>query len=216
VRTPNRLQIPGIHHRIWRCVLATMVAIPFSACRVSSQSSAPPGEVRGPSGEVGGPSGEVGVPPQFLPISAQWCLAPPSVPDGTPPVSGLAPSSRCIQLEVPRGERQFALGLQKRPPLAPLRGMWFSFSPPTPARFWMHQTPAPLDLLFVRQGRVILIEAEVPPCPSLPCNSYGTGSSVDGVVELAAGQAAALGIVVGSPVRIQPLIPAVPAARARD
>lgn len=47
-------------------------------------------------------------PPQYLPIEAQWCLAP----------------DRCIQLEVPRGERQFSLGLQLRPPLQPLQGMW--------------------------------------------------------------------------------------------
>jgi uncharacterized membrane protein (UPF0127 family) len=80
----------------------------------------------------------------------------------------------------------------------------------------MHHTPAPLDMVFVREERVIHIEAEVPPCPSLPCTTYGTGTAVDGVVELAAGQAAALGIKVGTPVRILPLTPAVPAAPARD
>ena len=32
----------------------------------------------------------VSQPPQYLPIEAQWCVAP----------------DRCIQLEVPRGERQ--------------------------------------------------------------------------------------------------------------
>jgi uncharacterized membrane protein (UPF0127 family) len=80
----------------------------------------------------------------------------------------------------------------------------------------MHHTPAPLDMVFVREGRVIHIEAEVPPCPSLPCTTYGTGTAVDGVVELAAGQAAALGIKVGTPARILPLKTAVPAAPARD
>lgn len=57
------------------------------------------------------------VPPQFLPITAQWCL------EGPPP-------ARCIQLEVPRGERQQAMGLQLRPPLPHLRGMWFPYAPP--------------------------------------------------------------------------------------
>lgn len=187
--SPNRRETVGALPRRWRSALAVLVAIPFTACGTASQGGGSPSQASGP--------------PQFLPITAQWCLAQTRKP-------------QCIQLEVPQGERQFALGLQKRPPLAPMRGMWFSFSPPTPARFWMHHTPAPLDMVFIREGKVIHIEAEVPPCPSLPCTTYGTGSPVDGVVELAAGQAAALAIVVGTPVGIRPLRPVVPAAPARD
>ena len=142
-------------------------------------------------------------PPQFLPVTAQWCL------EGPPP-------SRCIQLEVPRGDRQFAMGLQLRPPLPPLRGMWFPYAPPAPARFWMHRTPAALDMLFVRNGRVIGLETSVPPCMNLPCPGYGPDALVDGVLELGAGQAAALGIVVGTPVRITPLQGAPPSAPAPD
>jgi len=66
---------------------------------------------------VGCRPGQTQSPPQFLPITAQWCLEGPAPP-------------RCIQLEVPRGERQYAMGLQLRPPLAPLRGMWFPYTPP--------------------------------------------------------------------------------------
>jgi uncharacterized protein len=190
VRPAKPLENLGIHPRTWSLALVALVAIPFTACGAASENGRPPGQHNGP--------------PQFLPITAQWCLS-----------GGIQPP-RCIQLEVPQGDRQFALGLQKRPPLPPLRGMWFSFSPPAPARFWMHHTPAPLDMLFVQEGRVIHIETEVPPCPSLPCTTYGTGTAVDGVVELAAGQAAALGITVGTPVRILPLQTSVPAAPARD
>jgi hypothetical protein len=141
-----------------------------------------------------------GGPPQFLPVTARWCLAP----------------DRCIGLEVPREPRQYAWGLQMRPALPPLRGMWFPFSPPRRARFWMHRTLAPLDLLFVREGRVIAIEAKAPPCARLPCPSYGPDEPVDGVLELGAGRAAALGIGLGAPVRIEPLSRAVPAAPAPD
>ncbi len=142
-------------------------------------------------------------PPQFLPITAQWCL------EGPPP-------ARCIQLEVPRSERQYAMGLQLRPSLAPLRGMWFPYTPPSVARFWMHRTPAPLDMLFIRDGRVVALEKAVPPCMNLPCRSYGPDTPVDGVLELAAGQSAALGITVDTPVRITPLPGASPSAPARD
>jgi uncharacterized membrane protein (UPF0127 family) len=80
----------------------------------------------------------------------------------------------------------------------------------------MHRTLAPLDLLFVREGKVVAIEEAAPPCPRLPCPGYGPVRPVDGVVELGAGRAAALGIGVGTPVRIEPLTPSAPAAPAPD
>jgi uncharacterized membrane protein (UPF0127 family) len=168
-------------------LLSALLGLPLAARLVVA--AAPPPSAAGTAG-----------PPQFLPVTARWCL----------------PQHGCLELEEPRGPRQFALGLQLRPPLAPMRGMWFAFSPPAPARFWMHRTPAPLDMLFVRGGRVVAIEARVPPCPRLPCPSYGPGLPVEGVLEIGAGRAAALGIEVGTPVRIEPLSPAGRTAPAPD
>ncbi len=128
-------------------------------------------------------------PPQQLPIEAQWCVQP----------------GRCIQLEVADQPQEQAMGLQLRGPLPPLRGMWFPFPQATLLRFWMHRTPEPLDMVFVSQGRVIAVVAGAAPCPRLPCRSYGPDQPGDGVVELAVGQAAALGIQVGMVVRIEPL-----------
>ena len=79
-------------------------------------------------------------PPQYLPISAEWCLA------------AVARAPACIQLEVARTPQQQSWGLMGRPPLAPLRGMWFPYAQPQTLKFWMHRTPAPLDMLFLRQG----------------------------------------------------------------
>jgi uncharacterized membrane protein (UPF0127 family) len=62
-------------------------------------------------------------------------------------------------------------------------------------------------MVFLRDGRVIAIEAAAAPCPRQPCRSYGPAEPSDGVVELAAGQAAALGIQVGTPAVIRPLQP---------
>ncbi|MFM9086888.1 MAG: DUF192 domain-containing protein [Cyanobium sp.] len=136
-----------------------------------------------------GADGREKEPPQYLPIEAQWCLP------GNPP--------RCINLEVPKSPRQYTMGLQQRPALPPLRGMWFVFSPPEVAQFWMHRTLAPLDLLFIANNRILAIEANTPICPNLPCPSYGPDAPVDGVVELAAGEAERLGLKVGSPVEFR-------------
>jgi len=140
------------------------------------------------------------LPPQQLPIEAQWCLE-----DRQP----------CIALEVARSQEQQRRGLQGRPPLAPLRGMWFPFPKPQPLRFWMHKTPASLDMVFLNGNRVIAIEAETTPCPHLPCRSYGPVEPGDGVVELGAGEAKRLGLRVGMPVVISP-ISSVPAGSEPD
>ena len=128
-------------------------------------------------------------PPQQLPIEARWCLE----------------NGRCLELEVADESHEQSRGMQLRGPLPPLRGMWFLYSPPSLARFWMHRTPEPLDMVFVLGGQVVAIEAHAQPCMSLPCRSYGPDQAVDGVLELAGGRAEALGIRVGTPVRIEAL-----------
>jgi uncharacterized membrane protein (UPF0127 family) len=143
--------------------------------------------------------------PQVLPLTAQACLLRP---EGAAPV--------CLQLEEPRNLRQYTLGLQLRPPLKPLQGMWFAYTPPSVVRFWMHHTPAPLDMLFIRDGQVRAIVAAAPPCMRLPCRSYGPDQAVDGVLEIGSGQAAALGIRVGTALRITPLSPSARSAPAPD
>ena len=68
----------------------------------------------------------------------------------------------------------------------------------------MYRTPAPLDIIFLRDEQVIAIEADVAPCMSLPCPTYGPAGRSDGVVELGAGQAKRLGIEVGHRAVIKP------------
>jgi uncharacterized membrane protein (UPF0127 family) len=151
-------------------------------------------------------------PPQQLPIEAQWCLKATTL---RPVVT----SGPCIELEVARTQQQQSWGLMGRPPLAPLRGMWFPYDQPQVVKFWMHRTPSPLDMLFIRDKRVIAIEANTTPCPRLPCRSYGPDEPADGVVELAAGEASRLGLQVGSTAVIRPFKPqpaARPATPARD
>jgi uncharacterized membrane protein (UPF0127 family) len=164
------------------------------------------------------------VAPQRLPIAGRWCPSPPPLPSLQPPASQPgagppstpAPASGCVDLEVPRTWHQYALGLQLRDPLPPERGMWFTYRPAREVRFWMHRTPNPLDLIFVRDGRVVAIEAGAPPCMRLPCPNYGPPVAVDGVLELAAGEAGRRALAVGSPLRVELFRPFGPTAPAPD
>ena len=138
------------------------------------------------------------LPPQILPIEARWCLE--------------HPPSLCIDLEVADQPDEQRLGLMQRPALSPLRGMWFPARPARPMRFWMHNTLAPLDMVFVRDGRVLDIAANVPVCRALPCPSYwadadgnGRADFADGVIEIGAGEAERLRIHAGHAVVIEPI-----------
>jgi uncharacterized membrane protein (UPF0127 family) len=115
-----------------------------------------------------------------------------------------------ILLEVARTPEQQAIGLMFRRSLAPGRGMLFPFEQARLARFWMKNTLIPLDMVFLREGRVVAIEANVPPCREDPCPSYGPNLWVDAVLELPAGRSAQLGLKVGDRLAIAPTPPAKP------
>jgi len=172
-----------------RLAAATLAAAALGATALTSQGlAAPPAKSEATKPKASQPKAGS---PQSLPLDSQWCL-------------GDASTGPCILLEVARTSQQQMWGLQLRPALPALRGMLFPFSPAQPVKFWMHRTPAPLDMVFVHSGQVIAIEANVPPCMHLPCRSYGPDAAVDGVIELGAGQSKALGIKPGSPAVIRP------------
>lgn len=124
---------------------------------------------------------------QTLPISAQV-----KVGDQT------------IDLEVAKTEQQQAMGLMYRQQLEDNRGMLFSFSPPRPVGFWMKNCLINLDMVFLRNGQVVAIANNVPPCQKEPCPVYGPPVNVDQVIELRGGRAKELGIKQGDRLVVQP------------
>lgn len=102
-----------------------------------------------------------------------------------------------IQLEVAKTLDQQALGLMYRPSLDANRGMLFPFTPARPVSFWMKNVVIDLDMVFVREGKIIAIASNVPPCQSEPCPVYGPGELVDQVIELRGGRAGELGLKAG-------------------
>ena len=81
--------------------------------------------------------------------------------------------------------------------------MWFPVTPPQPLRFWMHNTLAPLDMVFVRDGKVLDVVARCRSAPAaMPVVLGGRrperrADFVDGVIEIGAGEAERLGIRPG-------------------
>lgn len=173
----------------------------------------------GCSASVPSTSSQSGEPAQPLqqasPVSAPTTPAQPALSSSeaspaqnkmgqTLPISAKATmASQVIQLEVARTPQQQQMGLMYRKSLADDRGMLFLFNPPQPINFWMKNTLIPLDMVFMLDGVVKAIAANVPPCTTSLCPTYGPNTPVNQVIELRGGRAAELGLKAGDRVTIQ-------------
>lgn len=121
-------------------------------------------------------------------------------------VSAIAQTKgQTFQLEVAQTPQQQSLGLMFRSELPADRGMLFPFPNPRRASFWMKDVPVPLDMVFIRQGKVVEV-ITAPPCAAEPCDTYGPGNQiVDQVLELRGDRAAEIGLQAGDTINIQPL-----------
>jgi hypothetical protein len=108
-----------------------------------------------------------------------------------------------IELEVAKTPQQQEMGLMYRSSLPKNRGMLFLFESPRYARFWMKNTIIPLDIVFLKDGEIKAIFANVPPCTREPCQTYGPAIEIDRVIELAGGRAQELDLKVGDRVTIE-------------
>lgn len=106
-----------------------------------------------------------------------------------------AAGEHAFEIELAETPEQRSRGLMFRDHLDPDAGMLFVFEAPREASFWMKNTLIPLDLLFIDGGGTIVrIAAETTPSSETPIPS---GGLVKGILEIAGGRAAALGIAVG-------------------
>jgi uncharacterized membrane protein (UPF0127 family) len=113
-----------------------------------------------------------------------------------------SPSGRstAVEAEVARRPEELERGLMFREVLAPGTGMLFVFPDTSEHVFWMKDTPAPLDMLFVDEGGVVVgVVERAEPFTTSP-RTVGRPSRY--VLEVPAGFASARGIRAGDRVRI--------------
>jgi len=104
-----------------------------------------------------------------------------------------------FKVEDAANDRTREIGLMCRTRLGSDRGMLFDFVQPTQGvAFWMKNTLIPLDIVFIRpDGTVISIARDARPLDETPLDAGGT---VRGVLELAGGRAAEIGLRPGDKV----------------
>ena len=106
------------------------------------------------------------------------------------------PHSFTIELATTPAER--ALGLMYRRALPADAGMLFLYEKPQPLTMWMRNTFIPLDMVFIgADGKVHRIESRAEPFSTQLISSEG---NVQGVLEVKAGTAKAIGLKPGDEV----------------
>jgi hypothetical protein len=120
---------------------------------------------------------------------------------------------QAFQLEVAADPASRERGLMGRTAIAPRGGMLFVFPDDAPRVFWMRNCLVDIDLLFVdRSGRIVSVHPMRAEPPRRPLETeaqylsrlrhYPSGGPVRFAIELRAGAAAALGLVVGGAVDV--------------
>lgn len=114
-----------------------------------------------------------------------------------------------LSAEVARSATEQSRGLSGRPGLAPNAAMVFPYAKAGALGFWMKEMRFDLDLVWIRDGRIVDITAFAPaPRPgasmldALP--TFRPKEPADTVLEVVAGTAKARGWQVGDAVRFDP------------
>ena len=111
-----------------------------------------------------------------------------------------------IRREVAQTPAQIEHGLMERSSLPESQGMVFLFKPPHPVRFWMFNCLMSLDMIFIKDGKIVTISREVPPYKS-PDRSKAPLYPAEGeieaseVIEVNAGYCTRHGINAGDAVK---------------
>lgn len=103
-----------------------------------------------------------------------------------------------------KSEKDKQIGLSTRQSIAQNQGMIFIFDKPEYYGFWMKNMKFPLDIIFLKDKKIVTIFSNVPnpksPTDQLPI--YSPTSPADTVIELRAGSATKYNFQVGDPVTI--------------
>jgi len=106
-----------------------------------------------------------------------------------------------ISAEVARSPQAQTRGLGGRLSLKKGTGMAFPYNGPGLRAIWMKGMRIPIDIFWIREARIVAIEANVPPPSSngaLPVYSH----PADLVLEVPAGYASEMGIRIGQSVKV--------------
>jgi uncharacterized membrane protein (UPF0127 family) len=114
----------------------------------------------------------------------------------------LLPSGVAVRVELAVSDAERTQGLMFRESHAADAGMLFLFDDAGSRPFWMKNCHFPLDIVHLtKDGTVVDVLANIPPCAADPCPTYPNTDPSDTVLEINAGAAAKNGLARGARVR---------------
>ncbi|MBW2386852.1 MAG: DUF192 domain-containing protein [Deltaproteobacteria bacterium] len=126
------------------------------------------------------------------------------------PVPSITIRDQTVQLEIAGTRAEQEKGLGDRDSLAWGRGMLFEYSEPRFAGFWMKDMRFDIDIVWIRDSRIVDLSHRVKHSPEGPGPTIRPRELVDTVLEVPAGFAQANGWRVGDRTEIRRAQPANP------
>lgn|SRR3989338_5950074 len=109
-----------------------------------------------------------------------------------------------FSLTVAATDKEKQIGLSKKESLEKNEGMLFLFDSPGYHSFWMKDMKFSIDIIFLRERKIVTIVSRVSPPPDAnqELTIYKPDEPSDMVIEVAAGRAEKLGLQKGDEVKI--------------
>jgi uncharacterized membrane protein (UPF0127 family) len=130
--------------------------------------------------------------------------AAPAAADA-PPRARVTIGVHVIDAEVADTPERQQRGLSGRRSLPAGQGMLFVYAEPALRGFWMPDMHFDIDIVWIRAGRIVHVESDVPHAVSGSLPVYRPSEPADSVLEVAAGSAQRLGWRVGDAVQVERL-----------
>ena len=125
-----------------------------------------------------------------------------------PTVKAVFENGKSVRLESAETDFQQSLGMMQREALPPRRGMIFPQTKPQEKSIYMFNCLAPLDILFLNDGRIVDLAPNTPICASNDaneCTLYNSSQPFDTWIELRSGSIDRFGLAVRSQINLAPI-----------
>ncbi|MBJ20396.1 MAG: DUF192 domain-containing protein [bacterium] len=140
--------------------------------------------------------------PCFTLMTALLVLACSNADSEPPPDAWVEIESKRIAVELAETPADQAKGLGYREDLPWNTGMYFTYDRPAFYSFWMKGMRFPIDIVWIRAGRIVDLHRDVPFEPGGNGPTLQPREIIDAVLEVPAGYAAANGWRIGNRVRL--------------
>ena len=124
---------------------------------------------------------------QYLPVGVKLCLE----------------KEKCLFLEVAKTKEERSKGLMHRKNLNINSGMYFLLNKTKQTDIWMKNVLIPLDIIFIKDRKVMQLYTNLNPCTDNPCKKFNSIYEVDKIIELNSGVVKKYKIEVGQILNIE-------------